>query len=381
ERPGLLHPCHPRRPASRPGQRGRGARDLGDLHLRPGRRRRPARRLRVLALGQPDADGARAVPGLAGAGRARLRLRQRPGRRGHPAADDRPARWARRHPRRRLRRHLPDLRPGARALGARLHPGSTDRPGRRAGGRPARRDHRRLGGDAHQPAARRRRHRRDRGHRPRGRCPAGRRQHLRLALPAAAADPRGRRRRALHHEVLRRPLRRRRRRPAHLRRRPGRAAALLPERHRRRRRPVRRLARAPRAAHPGRPDGAALRQRRAGGRLPRRAPAGVGGLLPGSRLPPGPRRRDGADAPVRRDGQLPGRGRRGGRRRRVRPHGDLHPGRVPGRRGVPHRAPRPDDARLGGRDAAGGAGRPGPAQRRHRGRRRPGRRPRAGPGL
>ena len=59
----------------------------------------------------------------------------------------------------------------------------------------------------------------------------------------------------------------------------------------------------------------------------------------------------------------------------------VHPGRVAGRRRVAHRAPGPDDARLGGRLAAGGPGRPGQAVGGHRGPRRPARRPAPGPGA
>ena len=58
-------------------------------------------------------------------------------------------------------------------------------------------------------------------------------------------------------------------------------------------------------------------------------------------------------------------GRPGG----VRPDQGDHPGRVPGRGGVADRAPGPDDPRLGRGHPAGGARRPDPAQRGHRGRR------------
>ena len=60
--------------------------------------------------------------------------------------------------------------------------------------------------------------------------PAGRRQHLRLAVPAAAAGARRRRRRALDHQVHGRPLRRGRRRAGAGRRRAGRDRGLPPER-------------------------------------------------------------------------------------------------------------------------------------------------------
>ena len=69
-----------------------------------------------------------------------------------------------------------------------------------------------LDRDPHQPAAQHRRHRGARRRRPRGRRAAGRRQHLRLALPPAAPHAGRRRGAPLDHEVRRRPLRRRRRR-------------------------------------------------------------------------------------------------------------------------------------------------------------------------
>ena len=69
--------------------------------------------------------------------------------------------------------------------------------------------------DAEQPAAQHHRHRGHRGGRARGRRAARRRQHLRLALPAAAADAGRGRRRPLDDEVPRRALRRGRRRARH----------------------------------------------------------------------------------------------------------------------------------------------------------------------
>ena len=44
---------------------------------------------------------------------------------------------------------------------------------------------------------------------------------------------------------------------------------------------------------------------------------------------------------------LPGHRRRAARRRRLRPRRGVHPGRVARRRREPHRAPRPDDPRVG----------------------------------
>ncbi len=119
-----------------------------------------------------------------------------------------------------------------------------------------------LDRDADQPAAPDHRHRGGgRAGAPSRGAPGGR-QHLRLAL-SPAADRTGRRPRGPQHDqVSRRPLRRDRRgrdRP------PGgpRADRLLPERRRRRPRPVRRLADPARDQDPGRPDGAALRERQA----------------------------------------------------------------------------------------------------------------------
>ena len=53
-------------------------------HLQAGRRRRAARRLRVQPLRQPDPHRPRGQHRGAGGGGARLRVRHRPGRRGHP---------------------------------------------------------------------------------------------------------------------------------------------------------------------------------------------------------------------------------------------------------------------------------------------------------
>ena len=135
-----------------------------------------------------------------------------------------PPRRPRGDPRRRVRRHLPALRQGRAGLGPRAQPGAGLRRRRRPRRDPAGPDQAGLDRDAHQPAAEHRRHRGAGRRRPRGRGAAGRRQHLRVAVPPAAADPRRRRRRPLDDEVLRRPLRRRRRRARRARPRPGRAA-------------------------------------------------------------------------------------------------------------------------------------------------------------
>ena len=134
-------------------------------------------------------------------------------------------------------------------------------------------------------------------------------------VPAAAARARRRRRRALDHQVPRRALRRRRRLRRHRRRRAGRAARLPPERRRRgararstatwccgasRRWPCAWTAT---ATTPG-PWPTSL------GRPPGRRP----GAVPGAARPPRPRRGRAADARLRRHGvSFTLRGRRGRR--------------------------------------------------------------------
>ena len=190
------------------------------------------------------------------------------------------ARRPRRDPRRRLRRHVPPLRQGRQGLGPRPQPGAGRRHRRGGRGHRARPHQAGLGRDAHQPDAHHRRHRGARHGRPRRRRAAGRRQHLRLALPPAAADARRRRGAALDHQVRRRAQRRRRRGRGRARPRPGRQDRLPPERHGRRRRAVRRLPDPPRPQDAGRPDGPPLRQRREDRGVPRRRPAGHRGDLP-----------------------------------------------------------------------------------------------------
>ena len=89
-----------------------------------------------------------------------------------------------------------------------------------------------------------------------------------------------------------------------------RGAGVPPERDGRDQRPVRRLAR-PCAA--SRPSGVRMDRHCDNAerivRLPRRAPGGGPGALPGAGLAPGSRGRREADAPVRRDDLLPGRRR------------------------------------------------------------------------
>jgi cystathionine gamma-synthase len=73
--------------------------------------------------------------------------------------------------------------------------------------------------------------------------------------------------------------------------------------------------------------------------------------------------------------------RRAGRPRPVFAHRGFHPRRIAGRGGVADRASGRDDPRLDGGLTAGGARRSGPDVGRHRGRRRPARRPGAGASL
>ena len=96
-----------------------------------------------------------------------------------------------------------------------------------------------------------------------------RRQHVRDAVPPAAARTRRGRRAPLDDEVPRRPLGRRRRLRRDERRRRRRAARLPPEVARRGARPVRRLARPARREDARRADGSPLRERRHRRRVPR----------------------------------------------------------------------------------------------------------------
>ena len=97
--------------------------------------------------------------------------------------------------------------------------------------------------------------------------------------------------------------------------------------------------------------------------------------LPRPAGPPQPRCRRPADEAVRRHGRVPGQGRRGRRHEGLRGDPAVDPRRVPRRCRVAHRAPGPDDPRVGLRHRARGAVGPHPTLRRHRGRRGPRRRP------
>ena len=120
------------------------------------------------------------------------------------------------------------------------------------------------------------------------------RQHVRDAVPAAAARARRRRRGALEHEVPERPLRRRRRLRRDERRRDRGAARLRAERGRRGAVAVRLLPGAARGEDARGAHGPPLRERARDRRHAGRAPGGGEGALPGAAHAPGPRRRPAA---------------------------------------------------------------------------------------
>ena len=207
----LLHPRHPCRPGARPRHRLGDPADLRDVDVHPRRCRRtgggfeysrsanPTRTAleECMAALEGGATGFAFASGLA-AEDTLLRSICDPG-----------SMWCCRT----TRTAVPSgCSPRCTAGGGVAAPSADQRPGGRGTRDPAGRDDRRLDRDPDQPAAGDRRHRGHRRDRPRCRGAAGRRQHLRHALPAAAACAGRRRRGALDHEVLRRPLRRRRRR-------------------------------------------------------------------------------------------------------------------------------------------------------------------------
>ncbi len=169
-----------------------------------------------------------------------------------------------------------------------------------------------LARDADQPAAEHRRHRGRRRGGARGRRDGRRRQHVRHAVPAAAARARRGHRRPLHDEVPRWPLGRGRRLRRHERPDDRGASAVPAEVARRRPRSVRRVARAARAEDACDPDGAALCERQRGRRVPGPASAGHDRALAGTPGASGPRDRRPADARLRRDGLVPRRDGGGG---------------------------------------------------------------------
>ena len=282
--------------------------------------------------------------------------------------------------RRRLRRHHPPRRPGARPGRPRASTPSTSPTSTRSRAAWTPGDPHGVGRDAEQPVAPHRRHRGDRRARPRARRHRRGRQHLRHPGAPAAARARRRRRRALHDQVPRRAQRRGRRLRRHRRRRARRAHRLPPERRRRGARPARLLPRAPRRPDPAAAHGAPQRERRwpspSCWSTTRPSPRSSTRACPSH---PGHDVAARQMSALRRDGLDPARRRRGGRARGVPPHRGVHARREPRRGREPHRAPRSHDARVGGRHAQRGPRRPRPPLRRHRGRRRPPRRPRPRP--
>ena len=112
---GLRDARHPRRARAGPDDRRRSGADLPDLHVHPGGGR-AAQGLRLRAQRQPDAQGARGVPRVARERRPRLRVQLGDGGDDDGHAAPQPGRPDRGRERR-LRRHLPALRQGARAQG------------------------------------------------------------------------------------------------------------------------------------------------------------------------------------------------------------------------------------------------------------------------
>ena len=281
--PGLRDQGDPRRSGPRSDDRRRRHADLAGDDVRPAVRRCTPR-LRVLALGQPDAHGSRALRGLAGGGR--------------PRVSRSPADWP----------------PRTRCCGAWS-----------GGGRVL------LGNDAYggtyrlianvwgplgvawdavdltdvdalaaswpddttlvwlesptNPAAQLHRHRSGRRPRPRTRGAGRRRQHVRHAVPPTTARPRRRRRRPLGDEVPRRAQRRRRRIRRRRRRRARRPAALPPERSRGGTRTVRLLPRPARRQDARRAHGSPLQQCPGRRRPPRAPPSGRARVLPATPRP------------------------------------------------------------------------------------------------
>ena len=259
-----------------------------------------------------------------------------------------------------------------RAVGRRAHrPVADQRPRRGARPRSPTTDPADLGRDPDQPAARHRRHRRARRDRARRGRAARRRQHVRLAVPAAAAGARRGRRSCTRPPSTWAatptwsaarwswPTPTLAERLAFLQNATGAVAG-----------PVRRLADAARHQDPRRsgwtgtaPNAARVADMLAG------HPAVAEVLLPGPARAPGPRGGGQADARLRRHGVVPGRA--AARRRRVAVCGRTRLftlgeslGGVESLIEHPGRMTHASVAGLG----AGGAGRPGPAVGRHRDR-------------
>ena len=232
--------------------------DLPDVDVRPGCGR-GQQGLRLLPLREPDADGARDVPGFPGGCRPRARVLLGPRRDDDDHAPRRAGR-PRRLRERRVRRRLPDVLAGVRAQGVPLHlpvlGGIRGRP--RAAPDERTRivwletptnpllnvvDIRKAAEAAHAAGA------------------LVVVDNVCHALPPAAARARGRHRPPLDDEVPGRPFRRDRRLRRDQRPDRGRAPEVPAEVPRRRPRPVRLLARASRREDAGRPHGPPLRTR------------------------------------------------------------------------------------------------------------------------
>src|SRR5262249_1047691 len=225
-----------------------------------------------------------------------------------------------------------------------------------------------------EPAPERRRHPGLRRGRSRGRRAGRRRQHVRLALPPAAARAGGGRRDPLDHEVPRRALRPDRRLRRDERSDGRRAPDVPPEVARRGARPVRLLAPAARDQDARRAHAEALRERARDRRLPRAPPERRARSLSGSPVASGPPHRGAADARLRGDGLAAARVRGGGGGA-LQGDEDLPARGEPRRRGEPDRAPGGDDSRVHGRRAVRRSAEPRPLV----GRDRVGRGPRRGP--
>ena len=161
-------------------------------------------------VANPDAHSASGVRRFARGRRPRACVLVRTRRRDD--ADASPlARRPRRRRERRIRRHLPHVHADLRAEGVPLHlppaGGDLDRPR----GAPGRAHEVRLARDTDEPGAEHRRHRRRVGGGPRRRRARRRRQHIRDAVPPAAARARRGHRAPFDDEVPRRALGRHRR--------------------------------------------------------------------------------------------------------------------------------------------------------------------------
>ena len=382
----LRHPGDPRRPGARPGhRRGRRA-DPPDLDVRAGRRRRAARRLRVQPQRQPDPHRARGVRSpRSRSGTRGLGVRVRAGRRGHAAAHGLPS---------------PATTSSSRATPTAARSGSiarvlgrwgiectppTSPTSTRCGPRCGRRHRRDLVRDADQPAARHRRHRRARRASPHD---AG----ALLVVDNTFASPYLQQPLALGADVVVHST------TKYLGGHSDVVGGALVVARRRARRAARASTRTRWARCPARStagwccagiktlgvrmdrhcDNAARGRRRCS---PATRPSREV-LYPGLPDAPGPRRRGRADARLRRHGRRSGcAAARRGARRSASATAALHARRVARRRRVADRAPGADDARVASPARRSRCPPTWCACRSASRRRRPARRPGAGPRL